>query len=276
MGRPEYQGLVTEDGRWTGEVRCLPERLDQPLHWKKPARIFVDSMSDLFHHIIPVEFIAAVYARMMECTQHTFIVLTKRAERAARLLRPGGLVHEIVAGIYQQADLAWPLPNVWFGVSVENQAAADERIPLLLETPAAVRFVSCEPLLGPVDLKPAPLHQWPDLSCWMPNRDEPDDWKYWMHKWNGIHWVIVGGESGPGARPMAYDWVDSILDQCLKAGVPFFFKQWGEWYPSPFHGSRDFHGGYPYDQKTDTVRIGKKRSGRILDGRTWDQYPEMA
>ncbi|SFV08001.1 Phage protein Gp37/Gp68 [Alicyclobacillus macrosporangiidus] len=154
----------------------------------------------------------------------------------------------------------WPLPNVWLGVSVENQDAADERIPLLLETPAAVRFLSCEPLLGPVDITKA-MYGSPD-----------GDGMNWFGHTDGfgheacLHWVIVGGESGPNARPMHPDWVLSLRDQCQDAGVPFFFKQWGEFVPVDW--VRAGSSGFP------VRRVGKKAAGRMLDGRTWDEYPE--
>jgi protein gp37 len=162
---------------------------------------------------------------------------------------------------------------VQLGVSTENQQYADERIPWLLKTPAAVRFVSAEPLLGPIDLKPAPISQWPDGSHWMPNKDEPDDWKYWMHRENGISLVIVGGESGPGARPSHPDWVRRIRDQCVAAGTKFFFKQWGEWWPGEsgrlYRGKvKDWSDGQPM------VRTGKHAAGRLLDGRTHDDLPQ--
>ena len=191
------------------DVRCHPDRLDQPLRWRKPRRVFVNSMSDLFHEDVSDKFIAKTWVRMVCAKQHTFQVLTKRPERMSALLSTDW---RIQAG--------WPFmpaPNVWLGVSVENQAAADERIPLLLQTPAAVRFVSCEPLLGRLDLRPAllgpltgegPLN---DSVIGLPTMD----------------WVIVGGESGPGARPMRDEWAWEIVQHCKQADVPVFVKQLG-------------------------------------------------
>jgi protein gp37 len=252
-GQP-YEGLaeMTPHGpRWTGDVQLVPEVLDQPLKWRKPRRIFVNSMSDLFHEDVPDEFIARVWTIMASCREHTFQILTKRPRRMMEWVNrvkdwEGYKTHNgeppaayggngIIVGGNE-----WPLPNVWLGVSVENQKVADERIPLLLQTPAAVRFLSCEPLLGPVDLS----SYLGDLYyCDNPRHGQlcPDGilrdgsailcryCKRPVDVFKMIDWVIVGGESGPGARPMHPDWVRGIRDQCVAAGVPFFFKQWGEW-----------------------------------------------
>lgn len=218
-GRP-YDGLVrsTPDGpRWMGNVALVPALLDEPFRWRKPRMVFVNSMSDLFHAAVPFEFVDEVFGRMALADRHIFQILTKRPKRMLEYFsRP---VEQWSAPIVHWRDAlnAWPLRNVWLGVSVEDQRTADERIPLLLQTPAAVRFVSAEPLLGPIDLsrylfaagddgEPAPRNE-PFLPC--------------------LHWVIVGGESGPGARPMHPDWVRSIRDQCIEAGVPVFVKQMG-------------------------------------------------
>ncbi len=204
MGQEKYVGTTRVSGgrpKWSGNVKTDASSLDIPHRWKAGRLIFVNSMSDLFHEAVPVEFIRAVFKVMTETPQHTFQVLTKRAERLEEVGRM----------------LSWP-PNVWMGVSVES-ADYTYRIDHLRRTDAKVRFLSLEPLLGPLD----------DLDfC-------------------GIHWVIAGGESGPGARSMARDWVRSIRDQCIDANVPFHFKQWGG--------------------------TNKKKTGRILDGRTWDQWP---
>jgi protein gp37 len=216
-------------GPWKGraftDVRCHPSRLDVPLHWRKPRRVFVNSMSDLFHSDVPDAFIGRVFERMRLAPGHTFQVLTKRPERMlawlSRCGNGGGLgwiTHDgseperayggtgIIVG---DAD-RWPLPNVWLGVSVENQATADERIPILLQTPAAHRFVSAEPLLEPID-----------LSIYLASGfDEPP------HN-DILSWVIVGGESGVAARPCDVAWVRSIVSQCQAADVPAFVKQVG-------------------------------------------------
>lgn len=238
--RPEHRGL-TEVGpkgpRWTGEVRFIPERLEHPLRWRKPRRIFVNSMSDLFHDDVPFEEVAAVFGVMAACPQHTFQVLTKRPARALEFFEwlaeraacPSyGCVHRDVCtqAAYDRLDASkktshvvlldsgrdWPLQNVHLGVSVEDQAAADERIPVLLQCPAALRWVSYEPALGPVRFDK--LHD-DELGA----------------TWNGldlgIGWLVVGGESGPGARPFDLAWARSTVDQCREAGVPCFVKQMG-------------------------------------------------
>jgi protein gp37 len=210
-------------------VQLMPGRLSDPLGWRKPARVFVNSVSDLFHDDVPDEFIARVFAVMALAWQHTFQVLTKRPARMREWVR--GVTLDSLASVGMREALAkygpvlsgrddawiarngdavreqfttWPLPNVWLGVSVENQRWADERIPLLMQTPAAKRFLSCEPLLGPVDLR------WHLSSVWP-----------------GIDWVIVGGESGNGAREMRPEWAQAIRDECTAHDVAFFFKQWG-------------------------------------------------
>jgi protein gp37 len=190
------------------DLQLRPERLAQPLEWKTPKLIFVNSMSDLFHEEIPFDFIEAVFETMRKAGWHTFQILTKRSKRLAELA----------------PRLDWP-DNVWMGVSVENQRWTT-RIDDLRSVPSAVRFLSCEPLLGPLRL---------DLA--------------------DIHWVIVGGESGHRARRMNPDWARGIMQQCVGASVPFFFKQWGA-----------------YDEKGQ--RVGKKASGRVLDKRVWDGIPQ--
>lgn len=176
------------------EVRCYPEKLDQPLHWKKPRRIFVDSMSDLFHEDVSSLFIDQVFETMHLAWWHTFLILTKRAER----------MWDYISRRYIPNQLA-VLPNVWLGVSIESQPTADNRITWLLKTPAAVRFVSVEPMLEGINLR-----RWLTITA---QRDFMLDW------------VICGCESGPGARPMDLDWARVLRDQCQAAGVPFFLKQ---------------------------------------------------
>uniref|UniRef100_A0A7C4AQN3 Phage Gp37/Gp68 family protein n=1 Tax=Desulfomonile tiedjei TaxID=2358 RepID=A0A7C4AQN3_9BACT len=182
-------------------VTLHPDLIELPKRWREPRLIFVNSMSDLFHEQVPVGFIQLVFATMRESPQHTFQVLTKRSARLRELAN----------------HLEWP-PNVWMGVSVEN-AAALHRIADLRAAPATVRFLSCEPLIAPLDNLPL----------------------------DGIHWVIVGGESGPGARPMKIEWIRSIFRQCRRARVPFFFKQWGG--------------------------VRKDLTGRELGGRTYNEMP---
>lgn len=219
-----YHGFATSlPARWTGNVALITDRLKDPLHWRKPRRVFVNSMSDIFHEeLLFTEDIAPVFQVMRQARQHQFLVLTKRPGRMLEFCRAWGE----------------PLLNVWLGVSVEDQKTADERIPVLLTTPAAVRFVSYEPALGPVDFKPAEIGQWPDMSRWMPNKAEWDDWKYWMHRDYGIRWIIVGGESGPHARPFDVAWARSTIAQCRAAGVACFVKQLG---PDPYNGHPNYY-----------------------------------
>ncbi len=262
------------------DLTLRPERLDQPMRWKRPRRIFVNSMSDLFHDGIPDDYIAKVFAVMALSPQHTFQVLTKRHGRMRSLLTNPDFRTWVALSALEFHDVvlsaAWPLPNVWLGVSVENQQWADIRIPALLDTPAAVRWLSCEPLLGPVSLKAHWLRPtFPSAS---------------------VGWVVVGGESGPGARPMHPAWARYLCVQCTSAGVPFLFKQWGAWVPEYawLHGDsapaafldalgvfRPLVNGRPEQapmargEAITIRRVDKKTAGRRLDGRTWDEYPEV-
>lgn len=237
-------------------IRLHPDRLEKPLRWRKPRRVFVNSLSDLFHKDVPFDFLASVFDVMARTPQHTYQILTKRAQRMP--LAVDDALGDI-GNVDVMSNRPLPLPNVWLGVSVENQRYADLRIPHLLATPAAVRFLSIEPLLGPVNIEP-----WLDGCGPECDHDDPHDVV------PSIDWVIVGGESGPGARPMHPDWVRDLRDQCTAAGVPFFFKQWGEFchpaqLPPDVEGSGSF--------VDDLWRVGKKAAGRELDGRTWDEYP---
>lgn len=232
---PSRDGL-TRDSKagpvWTGETRFNEQWLTQPLQWRRPRRIFVCAHADLFAESVPDAWIDKVFAVMALAPQHTFQVLTKRARRMREYLTRNDRQSRIAArGFFidgGEFEPRWPLPNVWLGVSAEDQARADERIPDLLATPAAVRFVSAEPLLAPLDL--TAISWGGDFICGstdalrgidtcleFPGEPRPSRGK--------IDWVIVGGESGPGARPMHPDWARAIRDQCAAAGVPFFFKQ---------------------------------------------------
>jgi protein gp37 len=219
-GKPGYRGLPWTPENAAANVVLHPDRLDLPLRWRKPRRVFVNSMSDLFHERVPAEFIDRVFATMALSPQHTFQVLTKRPERMAGYLVGDGITRRpwIAEAAQTNIDARWPLPNVWLGTSIENDRYVG-RADALRETPAAVRFISAEPLLGPL----------PSLDL------------------TGIDWLIVGGESGKGARPMDPEWVRDLRDRAVDAGVAFFFKQWGGRTP--------------------------KAGGRLLDGRTWDEYP---
>ena len=244
MGLPVNQRrVIASHGaarvRWTGKIRLVSEKLDEPLHWRNPRMVFVDSMSDLFHEDVPDGFVDQVFTSMALARQHTFQLLTKRAKRMHEYMptekRWNRLVYEYACWALARAKvpagkpeehIPWPLPNVWLGVSCENQKAADERIPWLLQTPATVRFVSLEPLLAPIDLRP---HL--DCSGWVKYfTDEANhpDWPEWdVKRVPLLHWVIVGGESGPGARPCDIAWVRDVVRQCRRAKVPVFVKQLG-------------------------------------------------
>jgi protein gp37 len=223
-----YEGLArsTPNGaRWTGELRLVEKHLEDPLRWRKPRRIFVNSMSDLFHENVPDEWIDRIFAVMALAPEHTFQVLTKRPERMrAWAARSNWSTTVLCTEVYKtgggtlDADpggsLGWPLPNVWLGVSTEDQKTADERIPILLDTPAAVRFVSAEPLLGPVLFDESPRY-------WLGSASQSRG----MH--DGLDWIIAGGESGPNARPCDVAWIRSIVEQCRAAGTACFTKQLG-------------------------------------------------
>lgn len=296
---PSRQGLARNnaagEAKFTGEVRFNEQWLDQPLRWKKPRKIFVCAHGDLFHENVPDAWIDRVFAVMALCPQHTFQVLTKRPDRARAYLsdpiRPACVLPaEQITRDSVAAMKAWPLPNVWLGTSISDQASADLRIPELLATPAAIRFVSAEPLLGLVDLQRwlgrYPIHMAPGG-----NEGNPSDG--WIEYGDGIAWAIVGGESGPKARPMHPDWARSIRDQCKAAGTAFLFKQWGG-YQIASHENGHFdsdmsrnnavwvdgadgtiHKPSPFGLMNPYAmfRVGKARAGRLLDGVTHDEFP---
>lgn len=232
MGSPRYQN--DGDPRTSGPgfgLTLHPDKLDEPLRWRKPRRVFVNSMSDLFHPDVPAEFIADVFQVMRNTPQHTYQILTKRPQRMK------GLVSAMYAG--------WDevLSNVWLGTSVENQQYAF-RIKYLIETPAVVRFLSVEPMIGPVDLSEWLYAHGPwnvteygtECSCGAPIVDHQRD----LCNGDRLHWVIVGGESGPNARPMNFEWVRDIRDQCEEAGVALFIKQLGSRWGSDHHDIEGF------------------------------------
>jgi protein gp37 len=259
-GRP-YEGLTHLVGgqpQWTGEVRPVPEALDAPLHWREPARVFVNSMSDLFHEDVPDDFLCRVFKVMGQAERHTFQVLTKRAGRMQRFLREQTNAHAIRTLEDPEFCVRWPYPNVWLGVSVEDQRRADERIPLLLATPAAMRLVSAEPLLGPVTL----WKYLADCACGhghgftaCPNTGGA---ARTCHVQDcpcpglrpRLSWVIVGGESGKDARPMRLEWARALIRQCREARVPVFVKQVGR-VAARGLGSRDPKGGRVEDWPED-------------------------
>lgn len=316
-----YEGTtkrVNGKAVWTGNVTRAPDHIiTQPLRWTRPRMVFVNSMSDLFHESVPDEWIDDVFAVMALCPQHTFQILTKRPDRMMEYCKTLGKHHSVdrvakaakkmgderkhpVNWFYKLTNTGWALENVWLGVSVEDQRRANERIPVLLDTPAAVRFLSIEPLIGGIDLNglARPAKKDPDKvpmvkeTALYTAADRPAILP--AHDLNKIDWVIVGGESGPGARPMHPDWVRYLRDQCITAGVRFFFKQWGHWAePGPedeydtlkgragsppaflvdlngnVHCSRNAAG----DEAVVMLGKGKKKAGRMLDGTEWNQMP---
>lgn len=255
----KYADVVDEHGKWTGKTNIADHMDFSKLYgMRKSKRIFVGSMTDLFHASVSIETLRDIFSSMSLCSQHTFMLLTKRPERMADFLRE---------------YFSTPLPNLWLGVTVCNQAEADAKIPVLLQTPAAVRFVSVEPCLGPVDLRGKLCH-W---TC-------PDGSGSWFSPVPGkvhhrlLDWVICGGETGPGARPMHPDWVRDLRDQCQGARVPFFFKSWGEWAPNCLCGAKRPH---PIIQRPTPGHVGcmfkcgKRRAGRLLDGVEHNEFPEV-
>jgi protein gp37 len=267
------------------KVRNLSERLDQPLHWRKPLRIFVGNMGDLFHESVTDEQLDQIFATMaMASSAHTFMLCTKRPERMAEYLGHEYRRERIfkASGQSNAFCLDWPLPNVWLGTTVWDQASADRAVPLLLSTPAAKRFVSVEPMLGPVKLED--YLGWrggicPD--CCGSGDDEGTCPTFKGTGAYGLDWVICGGETGSGARPMHPDWARSLRDQCQAAQVPFFFKQWGEFGPSELRTSQGMtdHTNGRYHPIADptckglVARLGRTKAGRVLDGQEWSEVP---
>ncbi len=257
LTKPSNAGPV-----WTGRVNIAPNRIfTQPLRWTKPKRIFVNSMGDLFHESIPDELIDSVFAVMALCPQHVFQVLTKRAARmrdycsdnnvsariwplACEMGQPG----RALSATLVKFGSPWRRPNVWLGVSAERQQEWDERKEHLRTTPAAVRFASFEPLLGQI-VEPRPMSDY-------------------------LEWAIVGGESGPHARPMHPDWARSLRDQCAAARVPFFFKQWGEWAPFHYRDDGKPKRSFSFDGASTVHRIGKSAAGRALDNVEYSEFPQ--
>jgi len=324
---------------WTGKINAAPDRVwELPLRWRKPRMIFVNSMSDLFAEGVPEDWIDRAFATMALSPQHTFQVLTKRSARMRAYLSDVATVrriYDLACDIANDEALKvvliahpgmaahappgprvllgnWPLPNVWPGVSTERQQEADERIPDLLATPAAVRFISAEPLIAPIDLTRLNLHSGAhtffdatrgrfDIRGTATQLPNPMPGPMPL-----LDWVIAGGESSrlnvEDPRPMHPDWARSLRDQCAAAGVPFFFKQWGDWLPghhyteelkrldSCLEQSRFACADWDGDRSFDTDglagwddlgpdamwRVGTAKAGRILDGRTHDAFPAVA
>lgn len=251
----KYAGVVDERGRWTGKINFGTSRNDNDMPHDAPGknkRVFVGSMSDLFHPNVRDLTRDVIFASILcdliraKSKGHTFMILTKRAKEMCDYFSTGqSLVAHWWGGVEPEEEVTWPLPNLWAGVTVCNQEEADSKIPALLRTPAAKRFISVEPMLGPIDLEAVSFKhsdgffgsalRWHHLPHGCCDKDYP-----------ALDWVICGGETGPKARPMHPDWVRSLRDQCVEAGVPFYFKGWG--------GSG-------------------KYGPALLDGKVWHQFP---
>lgn len=301
------------------DVLCHKERLLEPLRWRKPRKIFINSMSDLFLDEVPFVFIDRLFAVMALCPLHTFQILTKRPKRMLDYFKNHFSRHKvalIASEITEEkgehgcddsiCGMTFPLPNVWLGVSVENQEAANERIPVLLEVPAAIRWVSVEPLLGEINLSEIHYTEgygsspcsacggdvYIDALTGSSFCDDGCDGPVF----NQLDWVVTGGESGPKARPIHPEWLRSIRNQCDESGTPFLFKQWGEFAPAD---QTEFTHAWCCDNKimggwinpdgtyalagdafrnnedsTHIFKLGKSRADRLLDGVLHDQYPK--
>lgn len=272
-----YAGMTERDQdgtpRFNGKIDFSEKRLMEPLRWRNPAVVFAGDMADLFHDNVTDAMLDRIFAVMAQRPDCLFLLLTKRPERmreylndAATPIRIASASVDIAVGDMRWSNPCgtedwWPLPNVWLGVTAEDQPAANARIQHLLATLAVKRFVSVEPMLGPVDIGIA-------TGGWLPEEGL---------RTKNLDWVICGGESGPNARPMPPDWPRLVRDQCQAAGVPFFFKQWGEWAPTERANELD---GRRYREMEEWVEptygmycIGKKAAGRLLDGREWDEAP---
>lgn len=248
MGIEKYKDTVkrTAGGNlnFTGKINLIESALNDPLKWKKPYMVFVNSMSDLFHEKVPFEYISRVLNTIAKTPQHTYQILTKRADRMQEYFK-------------SHTTLKHPLKNLWLGVSCENQKTLEERVPCLLKCPASVRFISAEPLLGDLDLY--------KLNGLLAYGGQYSNGVEWAGE-GGINWVIAGGESGHGARAMSVEWVRNIQKQCKEFGVAFFFKQWGKWLPQ---GQRNAEG----NKHTALICGNKKANGNYLDDKKHLEYP---
>ncbi len=304
-------------GTWTGKMAVVWDMVDQPIKWRKPRRIFANSMSDLFHKDLPRDDVAVIYGTAIAAVhlrKHTIQILTKRADHMRELLNDGAfwdiandiadsLVMAHTDPLARRSDDARatcedygpdkPPPGIWLGVSVEDQERADERIPDLLATPAAIRFLSCEPLLGPLDIGWAMSRNPLDIAGGFLKRGH---FAPGLETLKPLSWVISGGESGPNSRPAHPDWFRSIRDQCRTAGVPYFHKQNGAWAPGECVNKAAtrtekvatwWNGKWDYssltaaisaethrDDEPDVYLVGKKAAGAMLDGKEHREYPK--
>ena len=309
-----FAHMTRTGSRWTGRVQLIESELTKPMHWKTPNIVALNWMGDLFHEKVPDEAIDRVFAIMALCPQHKFLVLTKRAKKMQEYLDTSThiRVNRIIDAIHKSPRFrfpvgrsfpryceAWPLPNVILGVSIEDQQRADELIPDLLATPAAMRWVSAEPMLGTINLARYLPHdadyeehtasnsgkfQWKCRKCGRVTQGAERRCVTVAMMSAALGWVVCGGESGLGARPMHPDWVRNLRDQCQVAGVPFLFKQHGHWLhesqfgadgDKPTVGNTGCSELHTWSDGTHSYPVGKTAAGRLLDGRTWDELPEV-
>lgn len=294
-----YEGLTDRGAQWTGRVNLFPGQMEQALRWRRPRRIFLGSMTDLFHEAVPDEFLDQIFACVALAPRHTFLVLTKRPERMRRYFTRFSRQHHTqvleraamamfgedaanaagnaLDGVLSEGhNVGWPMRNLWLGVTAEDQKRADERVPILLDTPAVQRFVSVEPMLGKIDLTAIAHPEAYDAEVGLLDAlrgmtcdDDP------THP--ALDWIICGGESGPGARPMHLEWVRSLRDQCQGARVPFFLKQMGEYAPCPAGKCKEVDPACKILNEqfgSSMCRVGKRTAGRLLDGVEWNEFPE--
>ncbi len=258
MGHEGYKAVTQfPEKEWNGESYAVEDSFEKPLRWKKPRVIFVCSMGDLFFNWHSREELDRIFEVIGKCQQHIFIILTKRPDRMKSYIE------------YRKENNLWYGHSwVWMGVTAENQKTANERIPELLKIHAAVRFVSVEPMLGQVELQHFLFHN--KINTIFSSIASP------VTKPIQLDWVICGGESGHHARPMHPDWARSLRDQCHNAGVPFFFKQWGEWMPNDQYAVKWAKiKKMTYFLDTTVLKVGRKAAGNLLDGERWEQYPAL-
>ena len=281
-----YCNVICPDTKkWTGKTQFVKEAITKPLEWKKPRKIFVCSMGDLFHETISFESIDMLMAIITCSPQHTFQILTKRPERMLeyftqdkRKLIEGwedasyeigisdknGEPDGAACYIYNRSQDEWPLKNIWLGVTCENQQRTNERLPVLLKIPAAKKFISCEPLLGDIDFY--------KFSSSLPS-DKNHPWRNEAILF-GIDWLIVGGETGTNASPMHPDWARNLKYQCIPAKVPFFFKGWGEYAPHMAYLNKSIKTVCHNTIEYNMCKVGKTKSGSLLDGVEYNEMPK--
>jgi protein gp37 len=270
-GGARYAGLATtarEGPQWTGDTLVRVDLLNWPLRQRRGRRILVGSLSDLFHETLSTDTLDAIHGVIAATPRHTFLVLTRRAERMQAYFSDPATAERVAAraaALVATPPAAWPLPNLWLGVAVEDQQAAN-RLAALLYTPAARRWACFEPLIGPVRPDSVPDNGEGYVDALGGGRFRVDALGRHMASpgplLRPLDWIMAGGETGSGARASNLDWVRHLRDRAAAAKVPFFFKEWGEWAPVPVNGA-----GHRM------VRCGRRRAGRLIDGRSWDEVP---